>query len=175
MSDPYIGEIRIFAGSYAPLDWAFCEGQLLPIARNPKLFAVLGTTYGGDGRTNFALPDLRAATPLQAGQGPNLSNRPLGVGGGQAQVWLTAPQTPVHTHQVNASNTNGSTDGPLNAVWAVSEFQRIQQPLYRDTGPNAMSQVATSIVGGSNGHDNMMPYLPVNFIIALQGANPTAA
>jgi len=172
MADPYIGEIRIFAGSFAPTDWALCEGQLMPIAQNPRLFSVLRTIYGGDGRNTFALPDLRGATPMQAGQGPTLSNRSLGAPGGQAQVVLPESQIPVHTHQVNASSANGTSNGPLNAVWATSKFQRIEQPLYRDSGLSAMNQYATSMAGGSKGHNNMIPFLPLTFIIALQGVYP---
>ena len=120
MADPFLGEIRMFGGNFAPRGWAFCNGQILPISQNTALFALLGTTYGGDGQTTFALPDLQGAAPLHAGEGPGLSSRPLGERGGQQAVSLTTANLPAHTHAVAGEDGYGTNAAAANGVWARS-------------------------------------------------------
>src|SRR4051812_10485417 len=128
--DPFLGEIRIFAGNFPPRGWALCNGQLLAISQNTALFALLGTYYGGDGRTTFALPNLQGAAPIAQGQGPGLTERMLGESGGEAQVTLLQAEMPIHVHRTGAS-TNGSTGSdPTNSVWAVGGQTRGGMPLY---------------------------------------------
>jgi len=171
--NPFIGEIRIFTGTFAPQGWALCNGQLVPIAQQRNLYSVLGTTYGGDGKSTFALPNLQGAAPLQAGQGKGLSNRPLGVPGGRQEVLLAPTEMALHTHKVNASSSDGTADSPDNGVWATSPFQRGKQSLYSTKGPIAMNAKATAVTGGPPlAHNNMMPYLPLTFIIAFEGVLP---
>ena len=171
MSDPFIAEIRIFAGNFAPRGWSFCDGQLLPIAQNTDLFALIGTTYGGDGRTTTALPNLQGRAPMHAGNGPGLSSRRLGETGGVETVTLSEAQMPNHTHQMTASPNPGEAPGPGggNAL-ARSVGGAAYGPANNlasfapETMPNA---------GGSQLHTNMQPFLTVNFIIALVGLFPS--
>ncbi|MDO6596380.1 tail fiber protein [Oceanihabitans sp. 2_MG-2023] len=172
-SDPYLGQISMFAGNFAPRGWAFCDGTLLPINSNQALFSLLGTIYGGDGRTTFALPDLRGRAPIHAGQGPGLSNYSLGQGGGVEQVYLTTNQLPSHSHttQVNATSPIGrgqNSDDPTNNFWAEGGS-------YAPTSNTTMSTNAVIVVptGGSQGHENRQPYTTINYIIALQGTYPS--
>lgn len=168
-AEPYIGEIIMFAGNFAPRGWAFCDGQLLAIAQWQALFSILGTTYGGDGRTTFALPDLRGRFPIHPGQGPGLSSRSLGERSGSESVALTAAEIPSHSHDLNASTSEGAFDSPQNAVPGRPASGI---PQYA-TGPNTtMAQQAIGAAGGGGGHDNMPPYLGVHFIIALTGLFP---
>ena len=169
-ADPFIGEIRIFAGTFAPQGWAFCDGQLLAIAQNTALFSLLGTNYGGDGRTTFGLPDLRGRVPMHAGSGPGLTPRYLGQKGGQEQVTLNESQIPAHTHQAKASSEAPDTNSPENAVSA----QKVRTHLY-NTGPSDVNMGTTAIssTGGSQAHDNMQPYQCLNYIICLQGLYPS--
>ena len=171
MANPFVAEIRIFAGNFAPTGWALCDGQLLPISQNTALFSLLGTTYGGDGKSNFALPNLQGSAPLQQGQGSGLSLRDLGEIGGEQTVTLLQTEMPAHTHTVQCVSAGGGTNSPQNAVWAGGG--RGAPPMYAPTGNNVpMSPTATSITGGNLPHNNMMPYLGLTFIIALQGVFP---
>jgi microcystin-dependent protein len=173
MTAPFLGEIRIFAGNFAPRGWALCNGQLLPIAQNTALFALLGTTYGGDGRTNFALPNLQGAAPLHAGQGPGLSNYALGQTGGETQVTLLNAQLASHTHPVLGTSTPGTAVDPGNAVWGVAAVARGTQMYADNPGSGAqMNPLAFSPSGGNQPHNNLPPYLTLTFIIALQGIFP---
>lgn len=165
--EPFIGQIIMFAGSFAPRGWALCDGQLLPISSNSALFSILGTTYGGDGKTTFALPDLRGRVPLHPGQGPGLSRRTLGQKGGEESVTLTVHQIPSHNHAVNASDTTGNVRQPTDALLA-------QDANYTNArGDVVMNASMIGNTGGSQSHDNMQPYLGVNFIIALVGLFPS--
>lgn len=172
MADNFVAEIRMFAGNYAPRGWAFCNGDLMAISQNTALFSLLGTTYGGDGRSTFALPDLRGLAPLQAGQGPGLSNRVLGDRGGSASVTLTSAQMPAHSHVANSVNGGGDQSAPGGNVWAQAVSGRRAMPAYAATANAAMAAGALAGTGGSQPHDNMHPYLALNFIIALQGIFP---
>lgn len=168
MSDPFIGQIIMFAGNFAPRGWAFCDGQLLPIASNTALFSLLGTTYGGDGRTTFALPDLRSRAPMHPGHGSGLTPRTLGQRSGTETVTLTASQLPTHTHQMNAVNTAGNSDVPDNNSLAQAGYQTDSTTNLVD-----MHAVAITNTGGGQGHDNMAPSLGISFIIALTGLFPS--
>lgn len=168
--DPYIGEIRIFAGNFAPNGWALCNGQLMPIASNTPLFSILGTTYGGDGKTTFALPNLMGRAPLHAGAGPGLTPRTLGEMDGEASVTLLTTQMPAHTHAVSCASA-ANQDAPTNAVWAGTG--RGGGNVYATSADGAMlSPQTVTPVGESMPHNNMQPYLGMNYIIALQGVFP---
>ena len=174
MSNPFVAEIRILPFNFAPKGWAFCDGQLLPISQNTALFSLLGTTYGGNGQTTFALPNLQGAAPLDAGQGSGLSLYDLGQAGGQAAVTLLAAQMPAHTHLVHAQAETGSADDPTNAVWAAAHSGRVPLKMYAGAAPNApMNPDAISPAGGSQPHTNFQPYLCVDFIISLFGIFPS--
>ncbi|MCR2806631.1 phage tail protein [Paenibacillus soyae] len=170
--EPFVGEIRAFAGNFAPKGWALCNGQLLPIMQNTALFSLLGVTYGGDGRTTFALPNLMGRAPMQQGQGAGLTLRQQGAPGGTPSVTLLTSEIPMHTH-VPANATSGTTGSPENAVWAGVVQGRSTTPVYSPTPNAAMNPAAVSPAGGSQPHNNMQPYLGVNFIIALQGVFPS--
>jgi microcystin-dependent protein len=173
MSDPFLAEIRMFGGNFAPTGWALCNGQLIPISQNTALFSLLGTNYGGDGRSTFALPNLMGMAPMQQGQGPGLSDRLLGETSGVPSVTLLTSQMPAHTHQVNAVDASGDVTTPGNAVWASAMLGRAGTNMYSDAAPNQMmTPMTTAITGGSQPHNNMPPYLCVSFIIALQGIFP---
>lgn len=175
--DPFVGEIRLLPYSYAPNNWALCQGQLIPIQQNTALFSLLGTTYGGDGRTTFALPDLRGRVAVHAGQGPGLSNYSLGEITGTPTETLSSAEMPMHTHAltgtVKVSSVNGGAISPANGVWGGSpghdEYAEEQgtSPLAADliTGISAPA-------GGGQPHENMMPYLALNYCIALSGVFP---
>lgn len=164
MAQPYIGEIRMFAGNYAPVGWAFCEGQLLPISENDTLYIVLGTTYGGDGESTFALPDLRGRIPIHAGNGTNPSDM-MGV----ESVVLTVGQIPSHTHPLVGTQTIANNAAPAgNTVAQTGTFDG-----YNSTdGAVALAASSIGAAGGSQPHSNMQPYLCVNFIISLFGLFP---
>jgi microcystin-dependent protein len=172
MSDPFVAEIRMFAGNFAPTGWALCDGQLLPISQNTALFSLLGTFYGGDGKSTFALPNLQASTPLGQGQGAGLSDYFLGQQGGSEFVTLITSEMPVHNHALRGDNIDtGDTRTPSPAVTMAmtspgSGYQDGTSPLV------LMNPQALSIAGGSLPHNNMMPYLTVTFIIAMQGVFP---
>lgn len=170
--EQFLGEIGIVAFNFAPRGWALCNGQLLPINQNQALFALLGTTYGGDGRTTFALPDLRSRIPLHFGQGPGLSSYSLGEVGGAEAVALTVAQLPRHSHAAQGASGAGSSSGPTGQVWAGSV---LNDTPYRSGGvPTAtMAAGAITATGGGQGHENRQPYLTLNFIIALVGVFPS--
>ncbi len=170
MSEPFVGEIRMFAGNFAPRGWAFCDGQLLAVSQNDALFSLLGTIYGGDGRTTFGLPDMRGRIPLHQGTGPGLSARRLGAKGGGENETLTTNQLASHTHDWNANTEDATGDAPQDAVLAKAVNLRFWEP----AAPNA-SLASTTIAntGGSQPHTNLMPTLCVHFIIALFGIYPS--
>jgi len=167
----YVGEIRMFAGNFAPAGWEFCQGQVVSIAENDVLFNLIGTTFGGDGQDTFALPDLRGRVPLHSGTGPGLSLRILAEQGGVEQVALTANQMPVHTHSVLASRDPASSsydasNGVPAAVAATNVYGPVGTP-----GPMTPNSIGSA--GGSQAHENMAPYLSLNFIISMYGIYPS--
>jgi len=169
MTDPFLAEIRIFAGNFAPTGWAVCNGQLLPISQNTALFSLLGTFYGGDGKSTFALPNLQGAAPMHQGQGPGLSQRFVGEQGGEPSVTLLQTEMPSHTHALNATNQLQNLPDPAaHAVARANANAYVQNPgSYTQMNPEAIGQT-----GGSQPHNNMQPYLGLTFIIALQGIFP---
>ena len=178
MSNPFVAEIRIFAFSFAPTGWALCAGQLLPISQNTALFSLLGTTYGGDGKTTFALPNLQGSSPMQQGQGAGLTDRFLGETGGEEFLTLITSEMPVHAHTLNADTNFGTTPDPTNNLYMRGNFDDgaghtggVQ--VYNNTAPTVqLSPFAVGLAGGSLPHNNTMPSLGVNFCIALQGVFP---
>lgn len=171
MSEPFIAEIRIFAGNFAPRSWAFCNGQLLPISQHTALFSLIGTIYGGDGRSTTALPDLRDRAPMHPGRGPGLTDRRVGERGGVTEVTLTEGQMPNHTHAMMASPNPAESSDPAGG-----------KALARSTGGAAYAPAANLVpladavlpsTGGGQSHNNRQPYLGINFIIALQGLFPS--
>jgi len=172
--DPFIGQIILFAGNYAPQGWAFCNGQLLPIASYTALFSILGTTYGGNGVNNFALPDLRGRAPIHFGQGLGLSPYALGETGGVETVTLNAIQMPAHTHSVApaASSQKGNQGNPVGNVPAVLSAQGRNEEMYANAPNGSMAPVNTSSAGNGQPHENRQPYLAMNYIIALNGVFP---
>ena len=169
MSTPFIGEIRMFGGNFAPAGWAFCNGSLIPISQNDTLFNLIGTTYGGDGQTTFALPDLRGRVPLHQGQGPGLTGYIQGENGGTETATLTSNQMPAHRH---AFVGNGAATGDLPAGKVVAS--PAASNLFTATAPGAaLAPAAMQAAGGNQPHDNMMPYLAVSFIISLFGIFPS--
>lgn len=172
MTEPFVAEIRIFAGNFAPAGWALCNGQIIPISQNTALFSLLGTTYGGNGTTTFALPNLQGMAPLQAGQGPGLSNYDLGQSAGAASVTLIASEMPAHTHSVSATAAPGDNPDPNGNVWGLAGAARGTNMYSAGPGNSAMSPSAFATAGSSQPHNNMPPYLALNFIIALQGIFP---
>lgn len=172
MSEPFLGEIRMFGGDFAPKGWLFCNGGLLSISQNSALFAILGTTYGGDGITTFALPDLRGRFPMQPGQGPGLSPHTLGEASGTESVTLLSPQMPAHTHPLMASNQQGNTESPEGAYLAAVPLGTTPAP-YVTNPSTVMGPQAVGIAGGNQPVPIMNPYLCVNFIIATQGIFPS--
>jgi microcystin-dependent protein len=165
MAQPYVGEIRMFAGNFAPAGWQFCEGQLLPISENETLFQLIGTTYGGDGQSTFAMPDLRGRIPIHQGNGFILAET-----GGAEEITLTVNQIPAHSHAALASTATGDQVSPAAALPATS----FNVTPYVNESPNGnMSGAAISAVGGSQPHTNFQPYLCVNFIISLFGIFPS--
>jgi microcystin-dependent protein len=170
MSSPYIGEIRMFGGSFAPAGWAFCDGQELPIAENDALFTLIGTTYGGDGQETFGLPDLQGRIPLHQGQGPGITqNYLLGEKDGVESVTLTVQQTPIHTHALIGSSSIATDPSPKDDILATSSLLTPYVGLVPDA---TLAANAIGISGGSQPHDNMMPFLVVSFIISLFGVYP---
>jgi microcystin-dependent protein len=169
MADPFVAEIRIFSFNFPPKGWAFCSGQLLPISQNTALFSLLGTTYGGNGKSNFALPNLDGNAPMFYGQGPGLSLYDLGQTGGSSNVTLLQAEMPAHSHSVNAVGDLANAGGIPGAQSALA-IANI--PTYSTTANTTMSPLEISTYGGSQPHNNMQPYLALNFCIALQGVFP---
>jgi microcystin-dependent protein len=165
----YLGEIRMFAGNFAPVGWQLCDGTLLPISQNDALFALIGTTYGGDGQTTFAVPDLRGRAPL--GQGNSRTGTPyvLGQQAGTESVTLTINELPAHSHTPLASSST-TTNSPAGTVWGTGDTQEYVE---LSTSNTPMSAVSATAAGGSQPHNNMMPYLPIGFIIATAGIFPS--
>jgi microcystin-dependent protein len=174
MSDNFVAEIRIFPFNFAPKGWAFCDGQLLPISQNTALFSLLGTTYGGDGKSTFGLPDMQGNTPMQQGQGSGLSLRDLGELGGEQTVTLLQTEMPAHAHGALAGSGGTAAQTPVNNAWSsgVKGGPSLYTPSGTSSNDVPMNPFATSITGGSLPHNNMMPYLTLNFCIALQGIFP---
>ena len=172
MSNPFVAEIRIFCGNFAPKGWALCDGQLMPISQNTALFSLLGTTYGGDGKSTFALPNLQGCAPMQAGQGPGLSLRDLGELGGEQSVTLLQTEMPAHAHTAVASAGSNQTS-PVNNAWASGQ-KLGGGNLYTPTSNQnvQMNPFGTSISGGNQPHNNMPPFLGLTFILAMQGVFP---
>jgi microcystin-dependent protein len=172
VSNPFLAEIRILPFGFAPKGWAQCDGQLMPISQNTALFSILGTTYGGNGTSNFALPNLQGSSPMQAGQGPGLSLRDLGETGGEQAVTLIQTEMPAHTHaplMADARPASLSAPGPTEALARSSPFT-YKQPA--GATKVQMNPLALSIAGGNLPHNNMQPFLGLNFCIALQGVFP---
>lgn len=171
MSEPFIAEIRIFAGNFAPRSWAFCDGQLLPVSQNTALFSLIGTTYGGDGRSTTALPNLQGRAPMHPGRGPGLTSKRLGERGGVEMVTLTEAQLPNHTHTIAGQTGVANSNDPANTLWSRPFGGPVAYAAPGTTTP--MAEQATNEVGGSQPHNNMQPYMAINFIIALQGLYPS--
>jgi microcystin-dependent protein len=172
MSDNFLAEIRMFAGNFAPRGWALCNGQLMPISQNTALFSLVGTMYGGDGMTTFALPNLQGAAPMHAGQGPGLTARSVGESGGSALATLGTQQLPSHSHVPRGAALRGNRNSPQEAVWAQPGSGRTVERVYSGQPSVDMSPAALDATGGSQPHYNLPPYLPLTFIIALEGIFP---
>lgn len=171
MSEPFVGEIRMFAGNFAPRGWAFCDGQLLAVSQNDALFSLLGTIYGGDGRTTFGLPELRGRIPIHAGTGPGLSPRRLGAKFGTEEETLTTNQLPAHRHTVNGTSEPATAQTGQNNFYAAA-----LDNTYRAQGSFSLTTMENNAVtntGGGQSHLNLMPTLCINFIIALFGIYPS--
>ncbi|NET11232.1 MAG: phage tail protein [Symploca sp. SIO2B6] len=171
MSEPFVGEIRMFAGNFAPRGWALCDGQLLAVSQNDALFSLLGTIYGGDGRTTFGLPDMRGRIPIHAGSGPGLSPRRLGAKAGTERETLTVSELPSHSHTLRGTQSNGTQPNPGGNVLATSTILRpfaVGEPL-----DGSFAAGTINSLGGSQSHSNLQPFLCINFIIALFGIYPS--
>ena len=166
--DPFVGEIRLVPYNFAPVGWALCNGQLLPIAQNTALFSLLGTMYGGNGQTTFALPDLRGRSPISVGQGPGLSGRDQGETGGSEAVSLTLQEMPQHNHQVSVSSAPGTTAAAAGNHLSASTYGSA----YASVPTGTMPAGTIGQAGGNQAHNNRQPYLTLNYIIALQGIFP---
>jgi microcystin-dependent protein len=168
--DPFVAEIRIFPFNFAPKGWAFCDGQILPLSQNTALFSLLGTTYGGDGKSNFALPNMQGNAPMHPGQGPGLSLHDLGETGGEEFVTLLESEIPNHSHALQASGQPGEDPQAVGESFGRSVGANLYQA--SNAGLVQMSGQAITQAGGSQPHNNMQPYLTLNFCIALQGVFP---
>ncbi len=173
MSEPFTAEIRIFAGNFAPRGWAFCNGQLLPISQNTALFSLIGTTYGGDGRTTTALPNLKGRAPMHPGRGPGLTSRRLGQRGGTETITLTQAQMAAHNHTGRGSGNVANSNSPTNRITARPSGRGAGWYIDNDNSNVDMRSGALLNTGGSQAHNNMQPFLVVNFIIALVGLYPS--
>ena len=174
MSEPFLAEVKIVGFNFAPRGWAFCDGQILPINQNQSLYSLLGTTYGGDGRTSFALPDLRGRMPIHVGSSNGTASHGLGEKGGAETVQVSDAQMPAHTHQASASADLGSSSSPQNNLWA--QVTNTVGNLYADPDQSAPDNLLNSPVvnaGGGQAHNNMQPSIVVNYCIALRGLFPS--
>lgn len=169
MADPFVAEIRIFPFNFAPKGWAWCDGQVLPLSQNTALFSLLGTTYGGNGKSNFALPNLQGSAPMHPGQGPGLSLHDLGESGGTPTVTLLSSEIPSHTHQLSASASAGNATTPSSNAMLAATPRAFAAPGGQAT---TLSGATLSAAGGSLPHENMQPFLTLYFCIALQGVYP---
>ena len=177
MSDPFLAEIRMFPFPFAPRGWALCNGQILPLSQNTALFSLLGTNFGGDGRSSFGLPNLQGAVPVGTGQGPGLSAYQVGQSGGSASVTLQTGQMPPHSHALTAVAEVSTSASPQNAIFMDGHFTGGSGPgkvaAYNTAAPDtAMNPAAITPAGGGGPHNNLMPYLTVNFCIAMAGIYP---
>lgn len=169
MADPFVAEIRIYPFNFAPTGWAFCDGQLMPISQNTALFSLIGTYYGGNGKSNFALPDLQGRSPMHPGQGPGLSLHDLGENGGTETVTLLESETPAHNHSVTVSGRAANENDAKDLYWAGTTIKAYA------TGTGNLVPMAPEALppaGGDQPHNNLQPYLTLNFCIALQGVFP---
>lgn len=180
MSDVYLGQIVMFGGNFAPRGFALCNGQLLSIAQNSALFSLLGTTYGGDGRTTFALPNLQSRLPIHVGQGPGLSSYVLGQSGGSTSVTITTATMPTHTHTLNATTTQADSAAIANSLLpgrptagSKPRFYVAPMPNQPDPVPEVLNTAVCGSAGGNQPHTNLMPSLCITFVIALQGIFPS--
>ena len=175
MAQPYVGEIRMFGGNFAPAGWMFCQGAVLPISENEVLFQLIGTTYGGDGQETFQLPNLASRLPIHQGQGPGISRSYiLGEQAGVEQVTLTVNQLPIHTHAAGCGDVagGGQNTNPANAIWHITDVVQYANPATSGPATGVMKNTAISAAGGSQPHDNMQPFLCINYIISLFGVYP---
>lgn len=172
MSDQFVAEIRIVPFNFPPTGWAFCNGQLLPLSQNTALFALLGTVYGGDGKSTFALPNMQDSAPMHPGQGQGLSDRVLGEQSGEQFVTLLTSEIPAHSHTVRGSSNPADTGEVAGNSWGLGQNERGDVDAYQTAQNTTMAPTFLSLAGGSLPHNNMMPYLTLNFIIALQGIFP---
>lgn len=170
MAQPYVGEIRMFGGNFAPAGWMFCSGQLLPISENETLFQLIGTTYGGDGQSTFALPNLQSRIPIHMGTGSDGINYQLAEQVGTESVTLTVQQLPSHNHVPVGTSNNGNQPSPIGGVWAASA---VVKPYNVNPAAASMGSPSMSPTGGSQPHDNIQPYLCINYIISLFGIFPS--
>jgi microcystin-dependent protein len=170
MADPFVAEIRIFPFNFAPKGWAFCDGQILPLSQNTALFSLIGTYYGGDGKSNFALPNLQGQAAMHQGQGPGLSDRFLGESGGEPYVTLLDSENPFHNHQMRAETVDNADITNVSNVAAYAPS--VGGALYQDASNGNLGFQALPIAGGSQPHNNMQPYLTLNYCLALQGVYP---
>ncbi|HVS40439.1 MAG TPA: tail fiber protein [Gemmataceae bacterium] len=173
MAEPFLAEIKLFAGNFAPRNYALCNGQILPISQNTALFSLIGTYYGGNGTSNFALPNLQGRAPIHQGQGPGLSQYVIGENGGEETVTLQTTQMPSHSHTPGCDGAAGTQSSPTNSVWAATAGGRGRPTVYAAAAGSTMNSAAVRPAGGGQPHNNMSPYLVVNFIIALQGVYPS--
>ena len=169
MSEPFVGQIQIWGGNFAPRGWAFCNGALLPIAQNTALFSILGTTYGGDGRTTFGIPNLEERAPMHWGTGPGLTPRQIGETGGAATATLNLNQIPMHDHRLGGSGSDNDSSTPIGAVPGFADGD----PLYRGTSDTTMLTTALGTQGGGAEHNNLQPSLGLSFSIAITGTFPS--
>ena len=173
MADPFVAEIRIFPFNFAPKGWAFCDGQIMPLSQNTALFSLLGTTYGGDGKSNFALPDMQGNAPMHPGQGPGLSLHDLGETGGSETVTLLDSEIPSHIHFMRAHNLDQADHQIPSPTTSIA--QSANGSAYQSTTNSNLTQLAAQTIapaGGNQPHNNLQPYLTLNFCIALQGVFP---
>ena len=171
MSEPFLAEVRIMGFNFAPRGWALCDGQILPINQNQSLYSLLGTTYGGDGRTSFALPDLRGRTPIHVGRSNGGESHTLGQKSGEETHTLSAAEMPNHDHTAKASTTNADQNNPDGHI--LAQALNFYVPTATNPTQQEISQATVTNVGGSQAHDNMQPYLALNYCIALQGLFPS--